>query len=47
MPTMGGTAGLYEGSEGTAHRAMAFLGDAGEIVVSRGRGAVVAEPDQS
>ena len=44
LPTVKTLAERYNVSEGTAHRATALLSDAGEIVVSRGRRAVVAEP---
>lgn len=47
LPTVKTLAVRYRVSEGTAHRAMALLGEAGEIVVSRGRRAVVAPPQES
>jgi integrase len=46
LPTVKSLSARYSVSEGTAHRAMALLAGAGEIAVSRGRRAVVVEPDQ-
>lgn len=46
LPTVKTLSSRYSVSEGTAHRATALLRDAGEIVVSRGRRAVVAQPNQ-
>ncbi|MDN5749873.1 MAG: tyrosine-type recombinase/integrase [Pseudonocardia sp.] len=49
FPTVRSLSARYSVSEGTAHRAMSLLSEAGEIVVSRGRRAVVAdrEPAES
>jgi integrase len=44
LPTVKFLARRYSVAEGTAHRAMALLTAAGEITVSRGRRAIVAEP---
>ena len=41
---MAALARRYSVAEGTAHRAIALLPAAGEITVSRGRRAIVAEP---
>ncbi len=47
LPTVRTLAARYSVSEGTAHRAMAILGAAGEVSISRGRRAVVIGPGQS
>jgi len=44
LPTLVELTARYGVSESTAHRAVALLADAGEITVSRGKRAVVAEP---
>ena len=47
LPTVKSLSVRYSVSEGTAHRATALLGEAGEIIVSRGKRAVVVKPTQS
>jgi hypothetical protein len=44
LPTIKILAERYGVSEGTAHRGIALLREAGEVVASRGRRAVVAKP---
>jgi hypothetical protein len=44
LPTVKVLAQRYSVSEGTAHRAVALLNEAGEIKASRGRRATVASP---
>lgn len=47
LPTLKSLAVRYKVSEGTAHRAVGLLVDAGEVLVARGRRSVVATGGQS